>query len=56
MMLEIASGKGTTWGTRRIETEGMNNTTNPTGIKKGDPTGPIQTIEVTVDPTTGKIL
>ena len=50
---EIASGNGTTWGSKRIEGQiGQ----PPSGIKKGDPTGPIRTIEVTVDPSTGKIL
>ena len=50
---EIASGQNTTWGSRRIETDQYG---VPTGIKKGAPTGPVPTIEVTVDPTTGKIL
>lgn len=30
--------------------------TVPTGISKGDETGAVRTVEVTVDPNTGKIL
>ena len=48
---EISLGGGTsgntTWGSKKLE---------PYGIGKGTNTGPIRTIEVTVDPNTGKIL
>jgi len=40
------SSKPTTWGTSKA---------GPFG-GKGNPTGPIRTVEVTVDPATGKIL
>jgi RHS repeat-associated protein len=48
---EILSGGGskgqTVWGTNKIGNK---------GLPKGSATGPIRTIEVTVDPTSGKIL
>ena len=50
---EIAKGVGTTWGSKRIETTRNG---SKTSINKGDLTGSIRTIEVNVDPTTGKIL
>ena len=50
---ELATGGGssgkTTWGTRKIEK-------GDPRITKGDSTGPINTVQVTVDPATGKIL
>jgi RHS repeat-associated protein len=42
-----ANGKNTTWGTRKVENSGLG---------KGDPTGKVRTIEITVDPDTGRIL
>jgi uncharacterized protein RhaS with RHS repeats len=43
---EIAVGRNTTWGTKKVENG---------GLKKYGKTGPIRTIEVTVDEKTGKI-
>jgi hypothetical protein len=43
---EIARGKDTTWGTKKV---------NHAGLEKYDKTGPVKTIEVTVDGN-GKIL
>jgi RHS repeat-associated protein len=52
--LDLAAGKSkdgpTTWGTRKVN----NKPEVPGG--KGAATGPIKTVEVTVDPATGKIL
>ena len=48
--MEISKGNGTTWGSRKADKFGI------TGVSKGNATGPIQTIEVKVDPMTGKIL
>ena len=48
--MEISKGNGTTWGSRKADKFGI------TGVSKGNATGSIQTIEVKVDPMTGKIL
>ena len=48
--MEISKGNGTTWGSRKADKFGI------TGVSKGNATGSIQTIEVKVDPETGKIL
>ena len=48
--MEISKGNGTTWGSRKADKFGI------TGVSKGSATGSIQTIEVKVDPETGKIL
>ena len=48
--IDISKGNGTTWGSKKADDFGI------TGVSKGNATGSIQTIEVKVDPETGKIL
>ncbi|WP_429615584.1 RHS repeat-associated core domain-containing protein [Treponema pedis] len=48
--IDISKGNGTTWGSKKADDFGI------IGVSKGSPTGSIQTTEVKVDPTTGKIL
>ncbi|MKV44444.1 RHS repeat-associated core domain-containing protein [Salmonella enterica subsp. enterica] len=47
---EIESDAPTTWGTQKVNNKGDGS------LQKGQPTGPVETIEVTVDPETGRIL
>ena len=48
--IDISKGNGTTWGSKKADDFGI------AGVSKGSATGSIQTIEVKVDPETGKIL
>lgn len=48
--IEISKGNGTTWGSKQADNFGI------IDVSKGSPTVSIQTIEVKVDPETGKIL
>jgi RHS repeat-associated protein len=47
---DIAIGNGTTWGSKKADNFGIS------GVSKGSQTGAITTIEVKVDPMTGKII
>ncbi|EPD0847961.1 RHS repeat-associated core domain-containing protein [Salmonella enterica] len=51
--MDSGTKDSTKWGTRKVEKDQYG---NPTGISKGDETGAVRTVEVTVDPNTGKIL